>query len=196
MVHQPPRAAIRHRILAEARLLFGEHGVRAVTMGDVARKADCSRQLVYKVFFDRRELVLAAAVERITEIADEATREAPSTPFSTAFVDVSVQIIEALRNDTELNSVLGEGSPVTLHEVLWEPDLVVRAAQFWRPWLDYGRTQAVLRTDLSNSDLADWLHTVYASIILRRNIPADDERSMIERFVLTSLTMATADKPR
>lgn len=194
MVHQPPRAAIRRRILAEARELFSERGVRAVTMGDVARKADCSRQLVYKVFFDRRELVLAAAVERITEIADEATREAPSTPFSTAFVDVSVQIIEALRNDAELNSVLGEGSPVTLHEVLWEPDLVVRAAQFWRPWLDYGRTQGVLRTDLSNSDLADWLHTVYASIILRRNIPADDERSMIERFVLTSLTMATVDR--
>lgn len=193
MVLQPPRAAIRRRILAEARELFSERGVRAVTMGDVARKADCSRQLVYKVFFDRRELVLAAAVERITEIADEATREAPSTPFSTAFVDVSVQIIEALRNDPELNSVLGEGSPVTLHEVLWEPDLVVRAAQFWRPWLDYGRTQGVLRTDLSNSDLADWLHTVYASIILRRNIPADEERSMIERFVLTSLTMATVD---
>lgn len=193
MVNQAPRAAIRQRILAGARELFHEHGVRPVTMGDVARKADCSRQLVYKVFFDRRELVLAAAAERITELADDATRDGPSTPFSTTFVDVSVQIIESLRNDAELNSILGDGSPVTLHEVLWEPDLVARAAQFWRPWLDYGRAHGVLRTDLSNSDLADWLHTVYASIILRRNIPTEEERSMIERFVLTSLTMATVD---
>ncbi|CAJ1584585.1 helix-turn-helix domain-containing protein [[Mycobacterium] wendilense] len=190
---QSSRAAIRDRILAAARELFRADGVRAVTMGAVARRAECSRQLVYKVFFDRRELVLAAAVERITEIADDAAGAAPSTSFRHAFVDLSVEIIETLRNDPELNAILGEGSPVTLHDALWERELVDRAGRFWRPWLDHGRTQGMLRTDLDNSDLADWLHTVYASIILRRNIPANDERSMIERFVLTSLTMATTD---
>lgn len=193
MVIESPRAAIRQRILAGARDLFRTNGVRGVTMNDVANRADCSRQLVYKVFFDRRELVLASAVERISEIADLATADAPSTSFTDAFVDLSVQIIETLRNDPELTALLGEGSPVTLHEALWAPELVDRAIRFWRPWLDYGRTHGVLRTDLSNRDLADWLHTVYASIILRRNIPAEDERSMISRFVLTSLTMATAD---
>ena len=44
---------------------------------------------------------------------------------------------------------------------------------------------------MTNRDLADWLHTVYASIILRRNIPQDEERAMIERFVMTSLAMAS-----
>lgn len=184
---------MRDRILSGARELFRAEGVRAVTMGAVARQAGCSRQLVYKVFFDRRELVLAAVVERVTEIADDATAAAPSASFRAAFVDLSVQIIETLRNDPELNSLLGEGSPVTLHEALWEPELVERAARFWRPWLDEGRTLGVLRTDLDDDDLADWLHTVYASIILRRNIPAEDERSMVERFVLTSLAMATSD---
>lgn len=191
MAIDSPRTAIRTRILAGARELFRSKGVRGVTMSDVARRADCSRQLVYKVFFDRRELILAAAVERITEIADVAAADTPSASFSDAFVDVSVQIIETLRNDPELAALLGDASPVTLHDALWSPELVDRAIQFWRPWLEHGRSTGVLRTDLSNRDLADWLHTVYASMILRRNIPPDDERSMIQRFVLTSLAMAT-----
>lgn len=193
MVKQHPRAAVRRQILSGARELFRARGVRGVTMSDVAESADCSRQLVYKVFFDRRELVLAAAIERIGEIADAAATDAPSTSFNDSFVDLSVQIIETLRNDAELSALLGDGSPVTLHEALWEPELVDRAIRFWQPWLDAGRKHQVWRTDLSNRELADWLHTVYASIILRRNIPADDERTMISRFVLTSLKMATGD---
>ncbi|EHB59198.1 regulatory protein TetR [Mycolicibacterium rhodesiae JS60] len=192
-----PRAAARSRVVAAARELFRTNGVRAVTMTDVARGAGYSRQMVYKVFFDRRELVLAAAIERIVEIADAATPGAsvPDGSFTESFVELSVQIIETLRNDPELSALLGDGSPITAHEALWSPELVERALRFWQPWLDVGRARHLLRDDLSNRDLSDWLHTVYASIILRRNIPQDDERAMIERFVMTSLAMASAVQP-
>jgi AcrR family transcriptional regulator len=192
-VTQSPRAEVRRRILAAARELFRTNGVRAVTMTDVARAADCSRQLVYKVFFDRRELILAAATDRVIEIADSAATAAttPDRFFRESFIGLSVDIIEALRNDTELSILFGESSPITAHEALWTPELTERALQFWRPWLDFGRSHRLLRDDLSNADLADWIHTVYASIILRRNIPQDQERIMIERFVMTSLAMAS-----
>lgn len=194
---QPPRAEVRGNILTAARELFRTKGVRGVTMTDVARNAGCSRQMVYKVFFDRRELVLAAVIERIVEIADAATPSSEPTTrsFTEAFVDLSVQIIETLRSDPELSELFGEGSPVSAPEALWAPELTDRALRFWQPWLDFGREQNLLRDDLSNSDLADWLHTVYASIILRRNIPQQQERSMIERFVMTSLAMAGAGRP-
>lgn len=189
---QTARDAARSRVLTAARELFRTNGIRSVTMTDVASGAGYSRQMVYKVFFDRRELVLAAVIERIVEIADAATpgAQVPDGGFTESFVELSVQIIETLRNDPELTILLGEGSPVTAHEALWAPELVERAVRFWQPWLDFGRTHHLLRDDLSNRDLADWLHTVYASIILRRNIPAADERVMIERFVMTSLAMA------
>jgi AcrR family transcriptional regulator len=192
-----PRAEVRGHILAAARELFCANGVRGVTMTDVARKACCSRQLVYKVFFDRRELILAAVIERIMEVADEAAPESKLTTrsFTQAFVDVSVHIIETLRNDPELSVLFGDDSPVSAHEALWTPELTDRALTFWQPWLDFGRGQCLLRDDLSNRDLADWLHTVYASMILRRNIPQQQERSMIERFVMTSLAMASATRP-
>ncbi len=167
-------------------------------MTDVARGAGYSRQMVYKVFFDRRELVLAAAIERIVEIADAAAPCAtiPDGSFTESFVELSVQIIETLRNDPpELSGLLGDGSPITAHEALWSAELVERGLRFWQPWLDVGRARHLLRDDLSNRDISDWLHTVYASIILRRNIPEDDERAMIERFVMTSLAMASVTQP-
>ncbi len=196
-VTRSARSEVRGRILTAARALFRTAGLRGVTMTDVARASGCSRQLVYKVFFDRRELILAAAVDRITEIADAATPSGDlvGSQFTDAFVELSIHIIETLRNDGELSTLFDDGSPVTAHEALWAPELVDRALQFWHPWLDYGRTHGVLRNDLTNRDLADWLHTVYASIILRRNIPPAEERSMIQRFVMTSLAMATVDDP-
>lgn len=162
-------------------------------MTDVARAADCSRQLVYKVFFDRRELILAAATDRVIEIADAAAAvaDAPGDLFRESFIGLSVDVIESLRNDTELSMLFGDESPITAHEALWTPELTERALRFWQPWLSFGRSRGLLRDDLSNADLADWIHTVYASIILRRNIPQDQERIMIERFVLTSLAMAS-----
>ncbi|MDL9936135.1 helix-turn-helix domain-containing protein [Gordonia sp. ABSL1-1] len=51
------------RILDIAGALFEEHGVRAVTMRDVARAAGCSRPTLYRYFPGRTEL-LAAYVER------------------------------------------------------------------------------------------------------------------------------------
>jgi AcrR family transcriptional regulator len=193
-VTQSPRAEIRDRIIAAARELFCIDGLRGVTMADIARGAGCARQTVYKVFFDRRELVLAAIVERVVEIADAAMLATPvsSDSFVASFVEVSIHVIEALRGDPELSALFGEGSPVTAHEALWAPELTERALRFWQPWLDFGRDHHLLRNDLSNADLADWLHTVYASIILRRNVPQEQERSMIERFVMTSLAMASA----
>ncbi|WP_059022421.1 TetR/AcrR family transcriptional regulator [Mycobacterium sp. M26] len=187
-----PRAAARQRIISAARELFCTSGIRAVTMADVANEAGCSRQMVYKVFFDRRELILAAIIDRIVEIADSTADAVPDAGFTESFVELSVRIIETLRNDPELSTLLGDSSPVTAHEALWEPELVERAVRFWQPWLDIGRQRHLLRDDLSNRDLADWLHTVYASIILRRNIPQEDERAMIERFVMTSLAMASS----
>lgn len=159
--------------------------------------------MVYKVFFDRRELVLAAVSERIGEIADAAALNTPSaetpdssgTAFTRSFIEVSVHVIESLRNDSELAVLFGEGSPVTLYEALWTSEITERALTFWQPWLDSGRRSRALRDDLSNRDLADWLHTVYASMILRANIPPERERAMIQRFVMTSLAMATAEGP-
>ncbi|WP_200958862.1 TetR/AcrR family transcriptional regulator [Nocardioides sp. Root190] len=180
------RSGTRDRIQSVARELYRDLGVRSVTMSQIAEAAGLSRQMVYKVFFDRKELVREVAIERILEIADLASGEA-SGDFATAFVEVSVRTIELLRGDAELGDLFGEGSPVSAYETLWSPELVTRARQHWAPWLAIGRAERRVRPELTDDEITDWLQTVYASIVVRPHIDLDRERAMIERFVTTSL---------
>jgi AcrR family transcriptional regulator len=189
------RTRAREEVLAAARACFLAEGVRATTMEDVAREAGVSRQLVYKLFLGRRELVEAAVSARTTEIADaiaeeydlEALRRA--SDLAETFVAVSVAVIERLRSDEELAVLLAPGSPVTLHEALWSEELTERGERFWLPLLQQARAMGLLRTDLSLAELSDWLRTVYTSMILRPDLEPGTEREIIQRFVLTSLAM-------
>lgn len=189
------RTRAREEVLGAARACFLAEGVRATTMEDVAREAGVSRQLVYKLFLGRRELVEAAVSARTTEIADaiaeeydiEALRRA--SDLADTFVAVSVAVIERLRADAELAVLLAPGSPVTLHEALWSEELTARGERFWLPLLEQARAQKLLRADLSLSELSDWLRTVYTSMILRPDLEPAEEREIIQRFVLTSLSM-------
>lgn len=192
------RVAAREHVLRAARACFLATGVRRTTMEAVARSAGTSRQVVYKLFLGRRELVEAAVAERIAELADElATGRWGGGATVEIFTSVSVAVIEGIRADHELGVLLGDGSPLTLHEALWMESVAQRGLRFWLPWFERARSEGLLRDDLSDSDLSDWLQTIYASIILRRNMAPGDERALIERFVLTSLAMASRpDLPR
>jgi AcrR family transcriptional regulator len=189
------RSRAREEVLSAARACFARDGVRGTTMEDVARQAGVSRQLVYKLFLGRRELVEAAVSARTTEIADgiaadydiEALRRAKD--LAPTFIAVSVAVIERLRADAELAVLLAPGSPVTLHEALWNEELTARGERFWLPMLEQARAQGLLRADLSLSELSDWLRTVYTSMILRPDLDPAEERDIIQRFVLTSLAM-------
>ena len=180
------RSSTRGRVQEVARELYREHGVRAVTMAQIAAGAGLSRQMVYKVFFDRKELVRSIAIERILEIADVAAGETTGD-FAEAFVEVSVRTIELLRGDAELGGLFGEGSPVSVYETLWSPELVDRARQHWSPWLAMGRAEGLVRADLGDDEITDWLQTVYASIVIRPRIDLERERTLIESFVASSL---------
>ncbi len=187
------RAQAREQVLAAARACFLRDGVKATTMERVAREAGVSRQLVYKLFLGRRELVEAAVSARTREIADQIAAEhaidGPISDVAELFTTVSVAVIERLRWDSELAVLLAPGGPITLHEALWSEELTERGERFWLPMLERARAEGLLRADLSTRDLSDWLRTVYTSMILRPDLHPDSEREIIQRFVLTSLAM-------
>lgn len=166
-------------------------------MEQVAEAAGMTRPAVYRLFFGRRELIEAAAAERIAEIADDIAagirwaEESDAGALSETFTQVSIAVIEGLRHDPELGVLLGDDSPVSLHEVVWTPEVLERGLSFWRPWLERAQALGLLRKDLPVAQLSEWLQTVYPSIILRRGMAVEDERVVIERFVLASLALAS-----
>jgi TetR/AcrR family transcriptional regulator, cholesterol catabolism regulator len=57
----------RERILQEARLLFEQHGMKRITMDDIARELSVSKKTLYQYFKDKEELVMSVAKIYIIE---------------------------------------------------------------------------------------------------------------------------------
>jgi AcrR family transcriptional regulator len=81
--HSAPRreradaARNRERVLAAARRLFAERGVRAVTMSDVARAAGVAKGTVFHRFGDRAGLALALLDEAERSLQDQLLHGSP-----------------------------------------------------------------------------------------------------------------------
>ena len=67
----------RERVLTAAQRLFAEHGVRAVTMSDVAREAGVAKGTVFQRFGDRAGLALALVDEQERELQERILRGPP-----------------------------------------------------------------------------------------------------------------------
>lgn len=189
------REETRTHILQAARECFRSNGVPKSTMEDVAKAAGTSRQLLYRFFSGRGEIVEAAIVERIREMAAGLAESLDRfASFAEAMVEVSLATIEAARHDDELQILFENTNGIRLHYVLAGPyapvsDLV---EEFWRPWFDRARHSGELRSDVDDADLVEWIRGVYLMLILRDDIDAARERELLQRFLLPSLTVEAA----
>jgi AcrR family transcriptional regulator len=189
------REETRARILQVARERFRHNGVQKTTMEDVARAAGTSRQVLYRFFSGRGEVVEAAIVERIRELAGVLAEDLDRySTFGEAMVEVSLATIEAARHDDELQGLFENTNGIRLHHVLAGPHAAVAdlVEEFWRPWFERARQRGELRRDVDSRDLVEWIRGVYLMLILRDDVDADREREILQRYLLPSLSVEAA----
>jgi AcrR family transcriptional regulator len=185
------REETRARILQVARKRFGANGVQKTTMEDIAQAAGTSRQVLYRFFSGRGELVEAAIVERIRELATKLGDDLDQYPtFAEAMVEVSLATVEAARGDPELHRLFENTNGIRLHHVLAGPYAPVAelVEEFWRPWFERARRSGELRSDVDDEALVEWIRGVYLMLILRDDLDAGREREILRRFFLPSLS--------
>jgi len=183
-----PRDLSRGLILTAARDCVRRDGVRASTMDVIAKAAGVSRQTVYKNFATRLELINAAIAERISELADDIlTRTWDGASLMDTFVRRATAVVDAVGDDAELARFFGEDSPVTLHQALWQQDVHDRGFHDWQPWLRQARREGILRADVTDADIYEWMQTVLTSLILRPDPDPEHRRTLIEVFLVDSL---------
>lgn len=191
---ESPRDTTRGQILKAARDSFRDSGVRVTTMEDVARAAGTSRQTVYRLFATRADLVGAVVAERIAELADDIlARHWDEDDLFDTFVRRALTVVASIREDGELSNLLGEGSPLTLHQALWQPAVRQRGLRDWQPWLRQARRAGLVRADVTDDDIYEWMQTVLTSIILRPDPDPDSHRVLIETFLVDSMRPPKTD---
>lgn len=166
--------AVAERALDAAAELFVTHGVSAVNMADIATAAGCSRATLYRHFTNRQAL-LSAYVQR--EAAAVGTRVAESVG---AIVEPRERLLAALI--ATLDFV--RQSPML---AMWFAETSIGAEAAEASGVVH-RMAAGLLLSLGSSDAVDlrarWLVRVLTSMLTVPCRDDEEERTMLERFVL------------
>lgn len=192
------REEARARILEAARGCFRRRGAQRTTMEDVAKASGTARQTLYRFFSGREELVEAAIVARIAELAEVLQQDMDRHPsFADALVEGSVATIEIARTDEELHRLFEAAGEIHLHQVLAGPYAPVAqlVLDFWRPWFERARRDGEMRTDVSDADVVEWIRGAYLMLILRDDLTPERERQLIRQFLLPALASQPAVSP-
>ena len=152
------------RILDAAAGLFAERGVNAVGMGDVARAAGCSRATLYRYFPDRRALHLAF-------VHREARRIGALIPAGD-LVEAVLTAVRLVRERPELLAWFGAADAGTTAEIAQSSEVI----------------EALGLSATGDEAAAHWLVRVIVSLLIVPGRDEDEERALVERFVVPVLS--------
>lgn len=168
--------AAAERILDAAEELFSHRDAASVGMNDIAAAAGCSRATLYR-YFENRDVLYTAYVHRETH---------------RLFAEIGAQ----LAGIADPHRRVTEGALAALHRVRETPSLASWFASSARPiGGEMGERSEVIRAlteaflasigDQTDAELrARWLVRVLISLLQFPGRDDDDERLMLERFVV------------
>jgi len=168
--------AAAERILDAAEELFSHRDAASVGMNDIAAAAGCSRATLYR-YFENRDVLYTAYVHRETH---------------RLFAEIGAQ----LDGIADPHRRVTEGALAALHRVRETPSLASWFASSARPiGGEMGERSEVIRalteaflasmSDQTDAELrARWLVRVLISLLQFPGRDDDDERLMLERFVV------------
>ena len=169
-------AAACDRILDAAESLFAQRGVEAVGMNDIARAAGCSRATVYR-YFDTREALHAAYVHRHAHAVNQQLAELVAG-ITEPRERLLAALTHALRLVRENPALAAWFSRTAIGAEAAEGSAVVQA-------MTAGFLLSVEPDDVAAAERqARWLVRVLTSFLAVPGHDTDDERAMLEEFVI------------
>ena len=166
------RRAVRDAILNTTAELAAEHGVRSVTMSQIAEKAGIGRATLYKYFSDVEAILFAWHDRQITEHLGQLTgvRDQADGPGN--------RLEAVLRAFAHISRQSGGHHGTELGVFLHRDDRVVQAQQqlhgMFRDLLTEGAQTGIFRDDVTPDELATYcLHSLTAAAALPSEAAAD-----------------------
>jgi AcrR family transcriptional regulator len=114
---RPTRAETRARVLAAALEVFGDRGIAASTVSDVAAAAGMTKGAVYSSFASKDDLVLAMMEEHAMQRLSAALAGfAEADDLQAAISRVGSVLVEAIRSDAVWHRLLAEYFALAYHD--------------------------------------------------------------------------------
>nr|WP_175364470.1 TetR/AcrR family transcriptional regulator [Mycobacterium lentiflavum] len=191
-------AHVPEQVLAAARRCFARYGVDRTTMDDIAKESGIGRTGLYRLGLTRPEITEAATVTRLRELGEAIRPIADrAAPFDELLLETSIATVDAARSDPELRHLLDTTTTVSLHRLITGHESAMQGIvlDVLGPMLRRARERGEIRPEVSDDRAVEWLRGVYLMLILREDLDAEAEKSLVADFVLPSL-VANRTTPR
>jgi AcrR family transcriptional regulator len=173
-----PASVAAERILDAAGRCFARAGVRATSVGDVAREAGCSRPTVYRYFEDRQALRTAFAHREARRLG-HAVRHTVAGIEDPAerLVEAVMAALRGVRSDPTLAAWYGAADAATAGALAGSSDVIHSLAAGF-----VGRmgSEAI-------DERARWVVRVTVSLLAHPGRDDADERAMLHRFLVPAI---------
>ncbi|RVW05033.1 TetR/AcrR family transcriptional regulator [Rhodococcus spongiicola] len=185
--------AAAERILDAAAALFVERGVATTGMAEVAKAAGCSRATLYRYFENRRALHRAFVHREARRLGERiAATLAPVTDPRERVTEAVIMAVREVRATPTLAAWFGLGDAGVASELASTSEVIeVLGISFLSDDRDRrGRNRDGRLGDGRHGDGAEiarrarWLVRAIVSLLVVPAADADDERAMIEQFVV------------
>jgi AcrR family transcriptional regulator len=184
------------RIVAAARRCFADKGVDRTRMEDVASAAGMTRQNVYRYASGRDQLVELAIVECTREFTILLRdRLAPDdTDIREALIEQVSLAVMMGRDSSEFVALTGALPRLRLNLLVGGPEVHITVRDSFSPLLKRARVADMLRTDVSEDEMIEWLQGVLTFLAPRPDLFGERLRRMIDKFVAFGVLKPAVDK--
>jgi len=184
------------RIVAAARQCFARKGVDRTRMEDIAAAAGMTRQNVYRYASGRDELVELALVECTREFAIilRDRLDPDLCDVREGFIDQLSAAVSLGRESPEFVALTGALPRLRLNLLVGGPDVHITVRDSFGPLLKRARLADMLRTDVSEDEMIEWLQGVLTFLAPRPDLVGQRLRRMIDKFVASGVLKPDVDK--
>jgi AcrR family transcriptional regulator len=184
------------RVVAAARRCFSAKGVGQTRMDDIAAEAGMARQNLYRYVAGRDELVELAIIECTREFAANLrARIAPDiADLRAAIIDQIIASVMMGRDSKEFVHLTGALSRLRLNLLFGGTAVHNTVLASFDPLLKRARVADMLRTDVSEDEMIEWLQGILTFLAPRVDLDGEPLRRMIDKFAASTLLDAERDK--
>ena len=180
------------KVIREAALAcFGQYGVHRTSMADIAEAADISRKTLYRVFEDRTALIEHLIAYRLAALG-AATREKVRSykSFEKALIEGSIASVALGQADPLFAELVLTSTNSRIEQFLLRgnPQILQYMIETWRPIIEMGRADGVVRTELSDERFIELFMSVQLVLWLRDDYGPAEKRALVRDLLWPAVT--------
>lgn len=180
----------QQRVLEATLRCIERMGVDQMTMEDVAAEAGVVRKTVYLAYGNRQALLDAALLSKVGGNVAKLRRYVEGfDTLGEALLKGCTRHADLIRKDPVFFALLQWAQVSLLGNYLLGPKtLAIRMTlDIWQGVLQRARERGELRTDVSDTDIANWLLNVTSFLLTRDDLSARAKSDLLAKFLLPAL---------